>query len=215
MSAIWSDLLSDLPCLAPMIGQNSGRILSNVSAWLRKEGQKLPEAYALATSMQQSVRRGEIDAALQTVMRDMERDRLKQFRINVKISEEGRARVSISSPEFKAARYGKKLPSKRAICKNNSLIEQLASVRCMAEVFASHFAKVASPFAMPRKAEKMESDPGDMLHASYIPYCDVFRSDSFSESYLGSVGKTFGTTIVPKQSGLVQCLQTRLASASK
>ena len=32
MSAIWSDSLSDLPCLAPVVGQNSGRILSNVSA---------------------------------------------------------------------------------------------------------------------------------------------------------------------------------------
>jgi hypothetical protein len=215
MFVIWSESLSDLPRLAPLIGQNSGKIFSNVSAWFRKERVKLLEAYALAISMQQRVSRGEIGAELQGIMRDMERDQLKQFRLDIKISERARARSVITSPEFKAAQYGKKLPSKRVICQNNSLIEQLASVRCMAEVFASHFVKVASPFAMPRKPEKMESDPGDLLHASYIPYCDVFRCDSFSETYLMAVGKSFGTTIVSKQSALISCLQNQLAAATE
>jgi hypothetical protein len=215
MFAVWSESLSDLPRLAPLIGQNSGKIFSNVSAWFRKERQKLPEAYALATSLQQRVRRGEVGDELKSVMRVMERDQFKQFRLNTKISEVSRARSVITSPEFKAAQYGKKLPSKRVICQNNLLMEQLASVRCMAEVFSDHFVKVASPFAMPRKPEKMESDPGDILHASYIPYCDVFRCDSFSENYLTAAGKSFGTTIVPKQSGLLQSLQDRLSAAKK
>ncbi len=215
MFVIWSESLCDLPRLAPLIGQSSGRVFANVSTWFRKKRGSFAEGYALATSMQQRVRRGEIGVDLEIVMRDMERDQFKQFRLDRKTSEISRARSVITSPEFKAAKYGKKLPSKRVICLNNLLMEQLASVRCMAEVFSDHFVKVASPFAMPRKPEKMASDPGDILHASYIPYCDVFRCDSFSESYLTAVGKSFGTTIVPKQSGLLQSLQDRLAAANK
>ena len=202
----WMESLSDLPRIAPMIGSRSGRVFSGLTKWFRDGSGKLGDVMLPALQMQKRMRSGEFSPELSEYTRALQKDLSKEFRSDREASEIARAKATITNPEFKAAQYGKKLPSKRAIITNETLLAQSASVRGMTEVITAYFAKAVSAHEMPRKSEKLSSDVGDVLHASYIPYCDVFRCDSFSESYLASVAKMFGTTVVPKQSTLIQSL---------
>jgi hypothetical protein len=62
-----------------------------------------------------------------------------------------------------------------------------------------------------RSRNLKESDGGDILHALYIPFVDIYRTDSFMADLVAPVGKGFNTTIVRKTSDLIPAIEDQLS----
>jgi len=59
--------------------------------------------------------------------------------------------------------------------------------------------------------EIKESDAADILHALYLPFVDLYRTDGRFAALLGRVPLPAGTTVVPKLRGLRQEVLSRIA----
>ncbi|UUX95389.1 hypothetical protein [Aquabacterium sp. J223] len=71
-----------------------------------------------------------------------------------------------------------------------------------------HSAWWTTTLATPRRAKP--SDFPDALHAMYAPYVDLFRADAFMAPHITPNVSRFGTTVVPKLSGLLLLLQAHV-----
>jgi hypothetical protein len=89
----------------------------------------------------------------------------------------------------------------------------LPSLVTLSASIAANMRKNASPFEPRRNLDKVASDPGDVLHAVYLPYVDVMRVDKFSETYLGPIAADYSTSIVKRRLDLIPAIEERLALA--
>ena len=86
----------------------------------------------------------------------------------------------------------------------------LPSVVNRASVFRAYFEQAFSPFGAHRAREKFTSDVGDIMHAQYLPYCDVFRCDAFAYTYLNKPAKRVGTHLIPSHHELHLAIESQL-----
>jgi hypothetical protein len=107
--------------------------------------------------------------------------------------------VTHSMPQIPSAEITAKLPS----IANRTL------------VFRSYREVVSDPSSRTRKREKHTSDPADIMHAQYLPYCDIFRCDSFASTYLAGAASKSDTTLVNTHSQLINVIESELRQRTK
>lgn len=105
-----------------------------------------------------------------------------------------------------AGTAGSQMPSPRTF--EETML--LPSVINRASVFRSYFEQVFSPFGAHRAREKFASDVGDIMHAQYLPYCDVYRCDAFASTYLNKPAKRVGTHLIPSHHELQVAIESQL-----
>jgi hypothetical protein len=86
----------------------------------------------------------------------------------------------------------------------------LPSISNRALVVRSYREIAMNPLGAERAAGKHASDIGDMFHAQYLPYCDIFRCDAFASTYLKVPAKKTGTTLISSLHELVAAINSRL-----
>lgn len=87
---------------------------------------------------------------------------------------------------------------------------KLASISNRALVIRSYREIAVNPLGTERAPAKHSSDPGDILHAQYIPYCDIYRCDGFASTYLKKVADQSKTTLVSSLPQLTSVIEARL-----
>ena len=68
-------------------------------------------------------------------------------------------------------------------------------------------------YPSPVSPEIKESDAGDILHATYLPYVDLYRTDGRFGALLSKVSIPGTVKVVPKLHQLPEAIEDRLGSA--
>lgn len=90
-------------------------------------------------------------------------------------------------------------------------LDVLPSQRTLVAVWAANFEKNISPFEAKRKAEKVASDVGDIMHACYMPYVDIMRVDGFAYQYMLNAANSAQTILVDKLERLVPTIHSLIS----
>lgn len=91
-------------------------------------------------------------------------------------------------------------------------IDVLPSQKVMTELFVRNLQKNIAPFEQRRKAAKIASDVGDMMHGWYMPFVDVMRVDGFGYQYMQAGAALTETVLVDKIEKLIPTIRSMLAA---
>jgi hypothetical protein len=81
----------------------------------------------------------------------------------------------------------------------------LKSISAHIMIFNSYFAHNFTPNASLRQAKL--SDVGDLLHATYLPYADIFRTDGYFGDLIRKHGEKFGAQVVSSFDKLIPAIE--------
>jgi hypothetical protein len=95
-----------------------------------------------------------------------------------------------------------------------SVASKLASISNRALVIRSYREVVGNPLGAQRATAKHASDFGDILHAQYLPYCDIYRCDGFASTYLKKSADEAKTGLIASLPHLVSTIEVSLRGAS-
>lgn len=78
-------------------------------------------------------------------------------------------------------------------------------------IFNSYLVHNFTPNASLRQAKL--SDVGDLLHATYLPYADIFRTDGCFGGLIRKHGEKFGTQVVSNFDQLIPAINKAVEGA--
>lgn len=89
-----------------------------------------------------------------------------------------------------------------------SPLGSVPTVDALIVAISEYLKRNVSVSKFPRSVSK--SDAGDLLHLSYLPYCDVFRADGETAQVAKRVAAIFGTRVVSRAEDLIAAIDDLL-----
>jgi hypothetical protein len=95
----------------------------------------------------------------------------------------------------------------------NRFVEELPALSIHFNLLTAYLRDLIYP--SPVLPEVKESDAGDILHATYLPYVDLYRTDGRFGALLNNVAKPSTVMVVPKLRQLPEAIEEKLVERSK
>ena len=206
--------LSDLPKLMHWLKPSGGPHLRDMPDWLRVSADRYKSTIADAWARRGN--EGKTLAAilgkdkLQTLWNGSRESGLESFKETLRNA----VRKIILEETNYIQELGLEQEALNAFVDANWM-EAFPTQRVLAEAYIGIFEKNISPFEQPRKLEKVSSDVGDIMHALYMPYVDIFRVDGFACQYLRTASALVNTELVDKLEKLAPAIRKRLSEQRK
>ena len=195
--------------LIRFLAPGGGTLNNELTSWMRNSSEKLLEAVDHATKLRTLLSRTSFGG----VKRDMRREAVefgRDFQARWLLRERKDIETELVDT-YNSYLLSGQITSACPTCPPVEVIAKFPSVSNRVSVFRSYIEKVILPIETNRSREKYRSDVGDMMHAQYIPYCDIFRCDGFAATYLSTSAKKFDTSLVASRKQLLLEINHRLA----
>lgn len=131
------------------------------------------------------------------------------------VAKKTRQAVQQNSSEFPAPYLRlDELPEQlRESIKQGRFLKELPAISTHCNLLSAYAKDIISPSSsMP---EIKESDPADILHATYFPYVDLYRTDGRFSSLVSGLPKPSRVKVVPKLHQLPEAIENGLDKRSK
>ena len=204
--------LSDLSSLAPYLASGENTINQSLTSWLRESGANC-------------VKRAEQINAMRARWKNIANDSFKgeqkwrvlrdarEFQSNW-LAREHSDLLKEFPVVYESYRLAGDTPAQISEHPSFESTYALASTANRALVFRSYLEVAMNPQGAERASNKHASDIGDIFHAQYIPYCDIYRCDGFASTFLKNAAEKSQTALVSSLPQLMKAIEASLRESA-